>query len=291
MNELEKLASSMNFDGKRVAKEDRKPQWRFVTADHRAIMAIVWAAFMDGLWKRDNPPLLLRWDAHEDFVDADPPAHLQTFWNCPDHNSALAFANDLHHDDSSWAYAAVQTGAVGNMGTFFVAEHSSPAQLRQVKDLAGRLHEIAWAGRFSECLVSQGALRSGALPKFSGWASAVGWNHQTGWDAIDRPLWLDIDLDFATHPWMPQHFRSRPWDLTDYSDEFRTKLTTDGPIGNGIDLWRPVFEKADLITISTEPSCSLGYEGVASILVGLNRVAPTDDWFSWCSTLRPWNMK
>jgi hypothetical protein len=288
----------MNFEGDKFCLGEGAEQWRFVVHDHRAVVAAAWAAYTDGLFSKENPPLLLRWDAHHDFTE-DPIALRKKYSKVKTLEGSLSFANSLESTDGSWANTVVRLGLVGNAATFYVKGQDQLEAYgggQTIKDDAGVDHRVYAFGRFSHRLLPQDALGYQGATRFPNVANDLGWNHQgKGWQGITQPIWLDIDLDFAVH-WMTDGFRCRPWSRVDQGDEFRTPYelypyAPAGPVMASVAaLWLEVFQKAQLVTIATEPAYACGYDGVATILEGLQSIPEFGSWFSWCNALKSFRM-
>lgn len=224
-----------------------------LTQEHRTALVAGWAAGRSGLFGGE-PPLLARFDAHLDFGErprdwAGEIGRLTTL------ESVMAEANAQREDDGGWAMTAMQWGLAGDMATFFVdAAHRFPLDNAPFDDFRGGRHRLWTYGSLAEWL-DDPAPRAAALRE----ALAT------------RPLWLDIDLDFATicDDDQPDPPRPTPW------GEAEWKAAFPDPARELLLDWT---RRARLITLATEPEFCGGLAHVGQIAHGLRQHFPEPRW-------------
>jgi hypothetical protein len=228
-----------------------------VTEDHRAVLVAGWAAHRQGLFGT-QAPLLVRFDAHLDFGER--PRHWT--WEraqLTDLDTVHALANDQRHDDGGWTLTAMQWGLVADMATAFVHDyHRFPGDCGPYTDHRGIGHQLATWDDLAT--LAREPHRNPAVESLRRELLDTG--------EPSRPLWLDIDLDFATR--RVDSGEPTPWTPAEWDQHL-------GP--DAVALLASWFRRASLVTIATEPSFCGGLEACGRIAGELSRrLAPHGDW-------------
>jgi hypothetical protein len=231
-----------------------------VTMDHRAVLVPAWAARRQGLFG-GAPPLLLRLDAHPDMAERPRPWAYEAA-QFTDLDAVHAVANDQRCDDGGWVISALQFGLARDVLTFFVHDyHRFPGDNGDYADHRGTEHEI---------VTFEGIRSFLAAPSRRATRLLEGAGHRTtgGWSPEGRPLWLDIDMDFATRR-MPDdsvgEWTEEDWELEMGTEEAR--------------FLAGAFARASLVTISTEPEYCGGHGPLGRIAESFKRrMAPHGAW-------------
>ena len=215
------------------------------TEDHRAVLVAAWAARQQGLFG-DDSPLLVRLDAHPDLGEKPRPwAWEQSLLRTVE--DVLAVANMQRPDDGGWACSAMQFGLSRGVATFFLHDyHRFPGDDGDYTTHDGRDCEL-WSFASIAQFLRRESRKAARLHA-----------------AIERgPVWLDIDLDFATT--RDADGRPLPWTEEDWRAAFPP----------GARAWlAEVVERAALVTIASEPEFCGGWRGVARVVDGLRKVSP-----------------
>ncbi len=209
-----------------------------VTMDHRAVLVAAWAARRQGLFGAE-PPLLVRFDAHPDMGERPRPWAWEHA-RMTDLDSALAIANGQRSDDGGWAISAMQFGLCRDVATFFVHDyHRFPGDDGAYDDHLGTEHHLYTFGGIREMRNSRAA---------DAVAGAI----------ATRPVWFDIDLDFATR--RGEDDSVRIWSEEDWALEFDD---------DALAFVAQVAERAALVTVATEPWFCGGLGACGAIAEGL----------------------
>lgn len=214
------------------------------TMDHRAVVAVAWAAMRQGILDPANPPLLLRFDAHPDIGERPRPWSWEKS-QLSDLDSVLAICNAHRHDDGGWVMAALQFGLCGDVATFFLHDyHRFPGDDGgDHPDHEGRPHRMHSFASLRQML-DRDSPRARSLR-----------------DAVaTRPLWIDIDLDFATR--RAEDDSVRAWDADDWNAEFGKRETA---------WFGEALSRASLVTVALEPWFCGGMEPCGRIAASMKR--------------------
>lgn len=239
---LGRLSQYMNF--RRI--RDDPPV--VVTTDHRAVLVAGWAAREQGFF-RGEMPALVRLDAHPDAGERPRP------WSSEraaltDLDEVHAIANAQRHDDGGWLIAAFQFQLARQSLNLFVHDvHRFPGDNDPYQDDFGVDHPMATFESIYDFLESTAS--SHRTKRF---AHSIGYELDTGWTDKGPPLWVDIDLDFATHP--VSEGQIPPWSDEDWERSF---------FPTAVDFLAGAFERAALVTIATEPEFCGGLEACGKI--------------------------
>ncbi len=220
-----------------------------VTMDHRAVLVAAWAARKQGFFG-DEPPLLVRFDAHPDMGEKPRP----WAWECSqlkDIDNTLAIANSQRSDDGGWVISAMQFGLCGDVISCFVHDyHRFPGDDGTYEDHRGNHHRLRTFSSLKEAMLSGHADRIRAA-------------------LASRPVWFDIDLDFATR--REEDDSVRVWNENDWLMEFS---------GESSALLSDIIRHAALVTIATEPWFCGGLSACGRIAADLKRITtPITDLF------------
>lgn len=264
-SELDKLGAFFGFDVRRS-----NGRVCVTTQEHRAVVAAAWAARQDKLFT--SPPFLFRLDAHED-ADAD-------FDDVCDEQSkritniedAVLFANAMNRNDSGWLDAVLQLGWVGDTACAYL-QYSSD-QESDVTDVHGKDHwTMSFAGlaaRLNKAVTTSDRKRSPTDRILNRIYEVAQEGIRPVADPEKRerptPLWVDIDLDFATMDVKTRPIR--PWPLDRFRNELAIPIVKDAGLLVG-EFIHGLLNSAQLITIATEPSFCGGLAGASSILASL----------------------
>ncbi len=248
---LGRLCQYMNFE--RI--HDTPPV--IVTQDHRAVLVAAWAAARQGLFG-GRAPLLVRLDAHPDMGEKPRPWAWEKS-QLTDLDSVHAIANDQRHDDGGWVISAMQFGLAGDVASFFVHDyHRFPGDNNSYTDHTGTEHRL-WT--FNNINTAREKSNAGV------------WRVQTLFELLNDknvPLWLDIDLDFATR--RAEDDSIREWSADDWNQE----LSDDA-----LNILTNTFDRASLVTIATEPWFCGGLGAMGRIAEGFKHIlAAKGGWLS-----------
>lgn len=237
---LGRLGQLANY---RVASRD---PWTLVFEDHRSSLVAAWAAWRQGVLG-GRAPVLIRFDAHLDLGERPRPwAWERDLAGTLD--DAVAIANSQRHDDGGWAATALQWGQAAAMATFFVHEyHRFPGDSTPYLAHDGRRVPMWTFGDLA-------GARDEAPHRWERFLESV--------EDPGTPLWLDIDMDFATRR---DGDTVTPWTDEDWEDELG---------GEAADLLRGWFARASLVTIATEPDFTGGLKAVGTVAERLAAVVP-----------------
>ncbi len=231
----------------------------FVYDDHRTALIPIWKAMQDKIFLK--PPLLVRFDAHNDFQET------KDNWDEEETNNlddVLVLANNLRSDDGGWVKAVVELGLVSNVITFFLEEILND-KIEEYDDHKYNQHTLLWFKRISDELnVKDGLLCDSTFvnssKKTKGLWEKLNWDPTTGWGE-QQEIWLDLDFDFAIHK-LKDGFSPMPWREIDFEDEFDDSTYR---CCNSLNLLRYTILKSKLITFATEPKFCYGIDNVAHI--------------------------
>lgn len=261
---LRRVAQAMNFQ---CLREAAPPV--FVTMDHRAVLVAGWAAHRQGLFDPAAPPLLVRLDAHLDMGERPRPWAMERR-QLTDLDAVHALANDQRHDDGGWVITAMQWGLVSDVATFFVHDyHRFPGDDAAYPDHTTAEHRLWTYGSLSDWQ----AARARGARKAATLASELGLDGEAP-AAPRRPLWVDIDLDFATRRAGDDSVSE--WTAADWEAEL-------GPASPGGDALGHALRHATLVTLSLEPWFCGGMGAAGRLSEGLS--AATARWGDWFSGL------
>lgn len=228
----------------------------FVCQEHRAVLLAAWAAERQGLFGEGAAPFLVRLDAHPDMGER--PRHwahersLATTFE-----STFELIEQQRPDDGGWVVTAMQWGLCAGVATFFVHDyHRMPLDNAPYDDHLGAAHPLWTFGSFREALD-----RGFARGRGRRLAWELGLDPETGaFAGQGPPLWVDIDLDFATH--RRDDGSPLAWTAEDWEREL------GGAVGALLD---GLLRRARLVTIATEPEFCGGMAGCGAVARELGR--------------------
>lgn len=239
--------------------------------EHRMALPVIWAALQDDLFS-SSQPLLVRIDAHTDYAEEkvnyeEARSKIKTIEDC------ILFANAIDHDDGGWVEAAIKLDWVSDVICLYV----QPSEWRffkdAINDINGKPHAIHV---YPDPADGPPDLGCGPVSLDPGPLNGL----IAGTDS--RPIWLDIDLDFAVEnvkdadarvltPEMLVKKLARPNFCVESS---HSALAVDAMAG--------IMDRARLITIASEPEFCRGFGGVSIILEGMRKAFPKHQaLFSW----------
>lgn len=257
------VAQAMNFQCLRAADPPV-----LATLDHRAVLLVAWAAQRQGLFDADDPPLLVRLDAHPDMGERPRPWAMERPL-LTDTDAVMALANDQRSDDGGWAITAMQWGLARDVATFFVHDyHRFPGDDGAYTDHRGIEHRL-WT--YASFAAWREALARGSR-KAESLARELGLDGDTP-APPRRRLWVDIDLDFATRRDGDDE-RIREWTAQDWADEL------GGAVGEPL---AHALRHATLVTLALEPWFCGGMGAAGRLADGLK--AATRRWGPWFEQL------
>ena len=165
---LGKLSQAMNFQ--------RLPCPRIptlVTLDHRAVLVAAWAALQEELFS--SVPDLFRLDAHLDMGEKPRPWQYEESL-LTNLDAVQNVVNSTRVDDGGWVIPAIQWGFCRHVYSGCIHEyHRFPGDNGTLRDYRGGEHHLNTESSLSGLLQRYAQSRHSSVP-----------------------LWVDIDLDFAT---------------------------------------------------------------------------------------------
>lgn len=223
---LGKLAQAMNVE---QLPSPNPPV--LVTMDHRAVLVAAWAAQRQGLFPK--PPLLFRLDAHPDMGERPRPwAYEKSLLT--DLDSVTAVVNSTRIDDGGWVIPAMQWGFCDSVYSAFVHEyHRFEGDSSPYRDAFGDEHALFTSSDFT-----------GAFERFQ-----RARNREP-----NRPVWVDIDLDFATT--RNENGSPCPWSAQEWERTFPAEQLKQ---------FAEIAAGASLVTLCLEPWFCGGVEACGKI--------------------------
>jgi len=218
-----------------------------VTMDHRMVVPIAWAAQRQGLFG-NQAPILVRLDAHPDVGERPRPWPWEKT-QLTNLDSVISLLNQHRLDDGGWVISALQFGLASQVLTFFVHDyHRFEGDTGPYRTFDGVERQLATYKSIDEFLTSKtpaafdSVKDAGTVQDFQ----------------PSSPIWVDIDLDFATE--RSEDDSPRVWTDEEWCANF-------GPAS--CDFLGRLIEHAALVTVATEPEFCGGHIGVGKIVTGL----------------------
>jgi len=221
------------------------------TMDHRAVLVAAWAAHKQDLFAK--PPMIVRLDAHPDMGEKPRPWAWERA-QLRDLDSAQAIANMQRNDDGGWVISAMEFGLAADVLSVGVHEyHRFPGDNEPWIDHCGARHRLGTFTAFHDVLNTPH------------WRDRI---HDTS-----TPIWVDIDLDFATTRLDDDSGRVRPWTPQEWQAHFPADAR---------EWFAAALRRASLVTIASEPEFCGGHEGSGRIASHLkSAMKPHGPWFEF----------